>query len=106
MPAKPFDISAASIPDDKLSGIEPIAAFIGEPIKPHLLPLRARTDPVGKIGARWVGSKRVLWAHFEKITGAQHDSPHNRPERRAATKKCPGGNRGNPLGEASNKHKR
>ena len=57
-----------SLADDLLRGVKPIAAFIGEPERRTFYLCEKGYIPVGKVGAAWVGSKKVLRAYFERIT--------------------------------------
>lgn len=57
-----------SLADDLLRGVKPIAEFIGESERRTFYLLERRYIPGGKIGAAWVASKKVLRAHFARIT--------------------------------------
>jgi hypothetical protein len=57
-----------SLADDLLRGIKPIAAFIGEPERRTFYLCEKGYIPVGKVGASWVASKKVLRAHYARIT--------------------------------------
>jgi hypothetical protein len=54
--------------DDLLRGVKPIAEFIGESERRTFYLCQRGYIPCGKLGATWVGSKRVLRAHYARIT--------------------------------------
>jgi hypothetical protein len=57
----------AGIGEDKLSGAEAIAEFIGEPLRRTFHLLETRQIPAGKIGGKWVASKTAVREHYERI---------------------------------------
>lgn len=72
MPEPESDIANEAIPslaDDKLSGVKQIARFIDEPMRRAFYLLERGYLPAGKVGNTWTASKRVLRAHYARITG-------------------------------------
>lgn len=59
------------IGDDLLRGVKQISKFINEDERSTFHKLSRGTLPGGKEGNQWIASKRVLRAHYEKITGAK-----------------------------------
>ena len=60
-----------TLADDLLSGVSAIAAFIGEEERRTYYLLEKRYLPAGKIGATWLGSKRTLRKHLERIAAGE-----------------------------------
>jgi hypothetical protein len=58
----------SSLANDKLRGVGPISSFIGEPPNRTYYLLESGQLPAGKLGRTWIASKRVLTAHYQKIT--------------------------------------
>jgi hypothetical protein len=61
--------SDSCIADDKLSGVQAISAFINESPRRTYYLLENGLIPAGKLGATWVGSKRTIRQHYERLTG-------------------------------------
>jgi hypothetical protein len=57
-----------TLADDRLRGVGPISAFIGEPRGRTYYLLENGQLPAGKMGRTWLASKAALRAHYEKIT--------------------------------------
>ena len=55
---------------DKLRGVKKIAKFTGESDRRTLYLLEHGHLPGGKSGRIWIASKRVLSAHYARLTGA------------------------------------
>jgi hypothetical protein len=58
-----------SLADDRLVGVEAIAAFRGEPRRRTQYLLDKGVIPAGKEGNIFIASKQVLIAHHHKLTG-------------------------------------
>jgi hypothetical protein len=56
--------ASLAIADDRLDGVAAIAAFIGEPPRRTNYLLERGILPAGKLGTRWVASKRRLTRHY------------------------------------------
>jgi hypothetical protein len=66
--AKGQNMSLA-IPEDRLDGVAAIAEFIGEPPRRTNYLLERGILPAGKLGTRWVASKRRLTEHYTALVG-------------------------------------
>jgi hypothetical protein len=55
--------------DDLLRGVKKIAEFTGESDRRALYLLESGHLPGGKSGRIWIASKRVLSAHYARLTG-------------------------------------
>ena len=53
---------------DLLWGCRAIAEHIGQPERQTSYLLETRRIPAGKVGARWVASRKALDEHFAKLT--------------------------------------
>jgi hypothetical protein len=63
----PVSYSESKVADDKLEGTAAIAAELGvSPRRAHYL-LERSLIPAGKIGGRWIASKRRLREHFAAV---------------------------------------
>ena len=65
------DIQTVEMPtlaDDLLSGVNAIAEFIGESRRRTYYLLEGRRLPAGKLGDRWIASRRVLRRHYARLT--------------------------------------
>ena len=58
----------ASLKHDILRGAAAISDFIGESERRTLYKLEKGLIPAGKDGRNWVGSKRLIREHYERIT--------------------------------------
>ena len=61
----------ASPAEDVLSGAKAIAEFIGENERRTIYLLERGMLPAGKLGQRWVASKRTLDRHFAELTSGE-----------------------------------
>jgi hypothetical protein len=61
----------SDIASDKLNGVGEISEFINEPERRTYYLLAKKLIPAGKLGSIWIGSKRVLRAHYAQLTGAE-----------------------------------
>lgn len=59
-----------SLADDIIRGVPAIAAFTGEPLRRCRYMLYQHQLPAGQFGRTWIASKRVLRAHYAKLTGS------------------------------------
>lgn len=58
----------SSIAEDRLGGVAQIATFTGETVRRTQYLLERGLIPAGKVGNRWVASKRRLREHFAALT--------------------------------------
>jgi len=63
--------SSATLSSDLLRGVAEIAEFIGENRRRTNYLLERSYIPCGKQGASWVASKRVLRAHYARLTAGE-----------------------------------
>ena len=61
-------IMADHLAADRLSGVRAIADFIGEDDRRTYYLLERKLIPAGKLGSQWVGSKKRLRDHYDRIT--------------------------------------
>jgi hypothetical protein len=61
----------ASLAEDRLSGVKEIAVFIGESERRTSYLLEARRLPAGKLGAKWVASKRRITEFYATLTAGK-----------------------------------
>ena len=62
---------SSPLADDRLVGVAAIAAYIGELRRRTQYLIDTRQLPHGREGKRIVASKRVLLAHWAKLTGGE-----------------------------------
>ncbi len=60
-----------SLAEDLLDGVAAYSEFTGWPPRRVYYMLEKGQLPGGKIGNRWIGSKRVLRQHLESLAGEQ-----------------------------------
>ena len=66
-----MDKTTATPAEDLLEGVDAISAFIGQPKRRTNYLLEQGRLPAGKLGARWVASKRQLAAFFAELTSGR-----------------------------------
>jgi hypothetical protein len=59
-----------SIAADRLRGVRQIAAELDETIRRTYYLLENGLIPAGKQGGNWIGSRRALREHYERLTGS------------------------------------